>query len=87
MNAALRLFQEGHPSPGKLFQGGVFDAYLPDSQTTRRLLPRLEQAFKRGLTFTVAGKETGAKVTWNYIPHKTTLHGGKSGWVRPLGMS
>lgn len=52
-----------------------------------RLLPRLDEAFKQGLTFTVVGKEAGAKVTWNYIPHKTTLHGGKSGWVKPLGMS
>lgn len=53
----------------------------------RRLLPRLEKAFEQGLTFTVMEKEKGAKVTWNCIPHKTTLHGGKAGWVKPLGMS
>lgn len=73
--------QEGHPSPGKPFQGGTFDAYLPDSATTWRLLPRLEKAFKQGLTFTVVEKEAAAKVTWSCIPHKTSLQGGKSGWV------
>lgn len=65
----------------------MFEAYFPDTGTTRRLLPRLEQAFKRGLTFTVVEKETRAKVTWSSIPHKTTLQGGKSGCVKPLGMS
>lgn len=80
-------YQEGHPSPGKPFHGGVFDAYLPDNETALRLLPRLEEAFKQGLTFTVAGKGAGSKVTWSYIPHKTSLHGGKSGWVKPLGTS
>lgn len=82
-------YQEGHPSPGEPFQGGVFEAYFPDSERTRRLLPGLEKAFKRGLTFTVKEKETGAKakVTWNCIPHKTSLQGGRSGWVEPLGQS
>ncbi|KAF1379796.1 hypothetical protein PFLUV_G00179740 [Perca fluviatilis] len=70
---------EDHPSPGKPFQGGVFEAYLPDCEKTRKLVPRLEKAFKQGLTFTVMGKNTGANVTWDCIPHKTTLHGGKSG--------
>ncbi|XP_044037401.1 uncharacterized protein si:busm1-163l24.3 isoform X2 [Siniperca chuatsi] len=70
---------EGHPSPGKPFQGGVFEAFLPDCEKTRKLLPRLEKAFRQGLTFTVMDKETGARVIWNCIPHKTSLHGGKSG--------
>ncbi|KAG7220646.1 hypothetical protein INR49_017900 [Caranx melampygus] len=68
-----------HPFPGKPFKGGQFEAFLPDCERTRTLLPRLEKAFKRGLTFTVKGKETGAKVIWDCIPHKTSLQGGKSG--------
>nr|XP_020446307.1 E3 ubiquitin-protein ligase DTX3L-like isoform X1 [Monopterus albus]XP_020446309.1 E3 ubiquitin-protein ligase DTX3L-like isoform X1 [Monopterus albus] len=70
---------EGHPSPGKPFQGGIFEAYLPDCEKSRKLLPRLDRAFRQGLTFTVTGKETGAKVAWDCIPHKTSIHGGKSG--------
>uniref|UniRef100_A0A3Q3XFF4 E3 ubiquitin-protein ligase n=1 Tax=Mola mola TaxID=94237 RepID=A0A3Q3XFF4_MOLML len=71
--------EDGHPSPGMPFQGGVFEAYLPDCDKTRKLLPRLEKAFRQGLTFTVTEKETGGRVAWDCIPHKTSLHGGKSG--------
>nr|XP_046270602.1 uncharacterized protein si:busm1-163l24.3 isoform X2 [Scatophagus argus] len=70
---------EGHPSPGKPFQGGVFEAFLPDCEKTKKLLPRLEKAFRHGLTFTVIEKETGGRVAWDCIPHKTSLCGGKSG--------
>ncbi|XP_074552556.1 uncharacterized protein LOC141809439 isoform X2 [Halichoeres trimaculatus] len=70
---------EGHPCPGKPFKGGVFEAFFPDSDETRRLLPRLDQAFRKGLTFTVMKRETGAEVIWDGIPHKTTVQGGKSG--------
>ncbi|KAK2893558.1 uncharacterized protein si:busm1-163l24.3 isoform X1 [Channa argus] len=70
---------EGHPAPGKPFQGGTFEAYLPDCDKARKLLPRLETAFRQGLTFTVMSKETEARVTWDSIPHKTSLQGGKSG--------
>ncbi|XP_077939688.1 uncharacterized protein LOC120828433 isoform X1 [Gasterosteus aculeatus] len=70
---------ENHPSPGEAFQGGVFEAFLPDSERTRTLLPRLEEAFRQGLIFTVIGVDTGARASWDGIPHKTTLHGGKSG--------
>ncbi|KAM3598433.1 uncharacterized protein V6R79_017995 [Siganus canaliculatus] len=71
--------EEGHPSPGKPFKGGNFEAFLPDCDQAKKLLPRLEKAFKQGLTFTVIEKETRAKVTWDGIPHKTSLYGGKSG--------
>uniref|UniRef100_A0A665UJW9 E3 ubiquitin-protein ligase n=1 Tax=Echeneis naucrates TaxID=173247 RepID=A0A665UJW9_ECHNA len=72
---------KGHPSPGKPFKGGQFEAFLPDCEKMRnlQLLPRLEKAFRQGLTFTVTGKEAGAKATWDCIPHKTSLQGGKSG--------
>ncbi|KAM9474064.1 uncharacterized protein ACWYII_008548 isoform 1-T2 [Salvelinus alpinus] len=69
----------GHPSPGSAFRGGVFEAYLPLCESTRKLLPRLEKAFRLGLTFTVTGSEPGARVSWDSIPHKTSLQGGKSG--------
>ncbi|XP_027897312.1 uncharacterized protein LOC114159547 [Xiphophorus couchianus] len=69
---------EGHPSPGKPFKGAVFEAYLPDNENAKKLLPRLEKAFRGGLTFTVADKGTEAKVVWDCIPHKTSLYGGKS---------
>lgn len=72
-------YQEGHPSPGQPFHGGKFESFLPDCEMARKLLPRLEKAFRCGLTFTVTGKEEDARVTWDCIPHKTSLHGGKSG--------
>ncbi|KAM6904498.1 putative E3 ubiquitin-protein ligase DTX2 [Xenentodon cancila] len=67
-----------HPSPGKPFKGGLFEAFLPDSASTKKLLPRLEKAFRQGLTFTVTGSGEEAKVTWGCIPHKTSIHGGKA---------
>nr|XP_057904135.1 uncharacterized protein si:busm1-163l24.3 [Doryrhamphus excisus]XP_057904136.1 uncharacterized protein si:busm1-163l24.3 [Doryrhamphus excisus]XP_057904137.1 uncharacterized protein si:busm1-163l24.3 [Doryrhamphus excisus] len=73
------LQEKEHPSPGKPFQGDVFEAFLPDCEKSRKLLPRLEDAFRRGLTFTVTGEEKGSKVTWDAIPHKTSLQGGRSG--------
>ncbi|KAM9746132.1 uncharacterized protein ACNS7B_010236 isoform 1-T2 [Menidia menidia] len=69
---------DDHPSPGKPFRGGIFEAYLPESQATKKLLPRLEKAFRQGLTFTVAGKERDARVDWDCIPHKTSVQGGKA---------
>ncbi|CAL8302760.1 unnamed protein product [Merluccius merluccius] len=69
---------EGHPSPGLPFKGGDFRAYLPYNEKTRKLLPRLEEAFKCGFTFTVQEKEKEARVTWDCIPHKTSIQGGKS---------
>ncbi|KAM6914318.1 E3 ubiquitin-protein ligase DTX1 isoform 2-T3 [Lycodopsis pacificus] len=71
--------KEDHPSPGEPFQGGVFEAYFPDSEKVRKLMPRLKEAFRQGLAFTVTGKDTRARVSWDCIPHKTTLYGGKSG--------
>ncbi|XP_010873069.2 uncharacterized protein si:busm1-163l24.3 [Esox lucius] len=69
---------ENHPTPGSAFRGGVFEAFLPLCERTRKLLPQLERAFRLGLTFTVTGQDTGARVSWDCIPHKTSLQGGKS---------
>ncbi|XP_054614702.1 uncharacterized protein si:busm1-163l24.3 [Dunckerocampus dactyliophorus] len=71
--------EKEHPSPGKPFQGDIFEAFLPDCEKSRKLLPRLEDAFRRGLTFTVTSEEKGSKVIWDAIPHKTSLQGGRSG--------
>ncbi|XP_017284953.1 uncharacterized protein si:busm1-163l24.3 [Kryptolebias marmoratus] len=70
--------EEGHPSPGKPFKGGTFEAYLPNIEKAKKLLPRLEKAFRQGLTFIVTGKGPEARVTWGQIPHKTSLQGGKA---------
>ncbi|KAJ7992302.1 hypothetical protein DPEC_G00277120 [Dallia pectoralis] len=70
---------ETHPSPGSAFRGGVFEAFFPRCEKTTKLLPRLESAFRLGLTFTVKDQNTGARISWGSIPHKTSLQGGKSG--------
>ncbi|RXN12785.1 hypothetical protein ROHU_029238 [Labeo rohita] len=74
------------PCPGSPFEGGQFVAYLPLDPKGRSLLPCLEKAFNRGLTFTISSsKKAGgdAKVTWGWIPHKTRVDGGKSGCGYP----
>ncbi|XP_076000272.1 uncharacterized protein LOC142993431 [Genypterus blacodes] len=68
-----------HPSPGSPFKGGDFEAFMPDCELSRKLLPRLEKAFRMGLVFTVVAKDASARVTWDCIPHKTSINGGKSG--------
>ncbi|CAN9505426.1 unnamed protein product [Ophioblennius macclurei] len=69
---------EGHPFPGKPFRGREFEAFFPDCAETKKLLPKLEKAFRRGLTFTVISKEGKATITWDCIPHKTSVQGGKA---------
>ncbi|CAL8272857.1 unnamed protein product [Lota lota] len=69
---------EGHPSPGLPFKGRIFMAYLPGTEGARRLLPRLQEAFKRGLIFTIQRREEVDCVNWDCIPHKTSIQGGKS---------
>ncbi|KAG7459715.1 hypothetical protein MATL_G00213630 [Megalops atlanticus] len=68
-----------HPAPGDPFQGGIFEAYLPLNEQTRRLLPQLKRAFTEGLLFTVAAGDRGCRVVWDSVPHKTRVDGGKSG--------
>ncbi|XP_038847305.1 uncharacterized protein LOC120046288 [Salvelinus namaycush] len=67
-----------HPNPGGSFQGGTFHAFLPLNETTLKLLPCLERAFHRGLTFNVRVGDTRDCVTWGSIPHKTSIEGGFS---------
>lgn len=70
--------QKDHPNPGGSFQGGTFHAFLPLNETTLKLLPCLERAFHRGLTFNVRVGDTRDCVTWGSIPHKTSIEGGIS---------
>ncbi|KAL6474821.1 hypothetical protein MHYP_G00158610 [Metynnis hypsauchen] len=78
---------EGHPCPGAPFKGDRFEAFLPLNIDTKRLLPLLEKAFQKGITFTVKAKlsedhekEWGGegRVVWGTIPHKTRIDGGAS---------
>ncbi|KAG9469305.1 hypothetical protein GDO78_020876 [Eleutherodactylus coqui] len=78
--------QENHPNPGKRFSGTDRMAYLPDNQEGRDILRLLKKAFQQKLIFTVGeSRTTGCKdtVTWNDIHHKTSAHGGASGFGYP----
>lgn len=65
------------PQPGCQYQGDKFEAYLPDNREGRRLLSLLQKALDEGLIFHIKSFETGEKVTWYKIPHKTSPDGGK----------
>ncbi|KAH0626986.1 hypothetical protein JD844_002334 [Phrynosoma platyrhinos] len=45
--------QARHPRPGHPYQGGRFEAFLPDNPEGQRLMLRLHKAFERGLTFQI----------------------------------
>ncbi|OCT62752.1 uncharacterized protein LOC108701030 [Xenopus laevis] len=68
----------GHPHPGSPYKGGRFEAYVPDNHEGKKLLVLLEKALSQGLTFQIRNFESCDKVTWNYIPHKTSPDGGKA---------
>ncbi|KAG9474194.1 hypothetical protein GDO78_004480 [Eleutherodactylus coqui] len=67
----------GDPQPGCPYKGGRFEAYLPDTPEGRRFLVLLQKALDEGLIFHIQTFETGEKVTWYKIPHKTSPDGGK----------
>ncbi|XP_071967886.1 uncharacterized protein [Engystomops pustulosus] len=68
---------DGDPQPGCLYKGGKFEAYLPDNREGKRLLKLLQRALDEDLIFHIKKLETGEKVTWYKIPHKTSPDGGK----------
>lgn len=76
--------QKDHPCPGAPFKGNRFEAFLPRNKATEKLLPLLQKAFHKGLTFTVkagSSNDDGGKegqVVWGSIPHKTKTEGGTS---------
>lgn len=68
-----------HDNPGQHFSGKSCTAYLPNNETGKDLLKRLEYAFMHGLTFTVGTSVTSGKAnqcTWASIHHKTSKFGG-----------
>ncbi|MCJ8738099.1 hypothetical protein PDJAM_G00031550 [Pangasius djambal] len=71
---------EDHPCPGAPFKGNRFEAFLPHNKATKKLLPLLEKAFHKGLTFTVkaGSSDDDGRVVWGNIPHKTRTEGGTS---------
>ncbi|XP_069840938.1 E3 ubiquitin-protein ligase DTX3L-like [Dendropsophus ebraccatus] len=78
--------QKNHPNPGKRFSGTFRTAYLPDNTEGRDVLHLLKKAFDQKLIFTVGDSHTthaSDTVTWNDIHHKTTTHGGTTGYGYP----
>lgn len=70
--------QGGDPNPGEPFRGGEFKAYLPDNLEGKKILMLLQKAFETRLIFKVVSESRRqAYVTWNDIPHKTAIMGGK----------
>jgi deltex-like protein len=81
--------QPFHPHPGHPYAGTKRVAYLPDSSEGRRLLSRLQEAFRYGLCFAVGTSLTSGQrdaITWVSIPHKTNVSGGVTchGFPDPL---
>ncbi|KAM6959424.1 E3 ubiquitin-protein ligase DTX3L [Aplochiton taeniatus] len=77
---------EEHPSPGQRYEGASRMAYLPDSKQGRRVLELLKRAFDQRLIFTIGQSSTTGRsnvVTWNDIHHKTSSHGGPTGYGYP----
>ncbi|XP_073539723.1 uncharacterized protein [Phyllobates terribilis] len=67
----------GDPQPGCQYKGGKFEAYLPDNREGNKLCLLLQKALNEGLIFQIKTFETGEKVVWYKIPHKTSPDGGK----------
>ncbi|XP_051894993.1 E3 ubiquitin-protein ligase DTX3L [Pristis pectinata] len=75
-----------HPQPGQKYHGTTRTAYLPNSPEGRKVLKLLQRAFSQRLIFTVGTSSTTGRsnvVTWNDIHHKTSTHGGPSGFGYP----
>ena len=73
-----------HPNPGQRYYGTARTAFLPDCHEGREVLQLLKRAFDSRLTFTIGTSvTTGMRnvVTWNDIHHKTSIHGGSTGYV------
>ncbi|CAJ0935872.1 unnamed protein product [Ranitomeya imitator] len=79
--AHLRFLGVGDPHPGCQYRGGKFEAYLPDNREGKKLLALLQKALDEGLIFHIKTFETGEKVTWYKIPHKTSPDGGKQKFI------
>eukprot|EP00062_Callorhinchus_milii_P023746 gi/632982922/ref/XP_007908393.1/ PREDICTED: uncharacterized protein LOC103189711 [Callorhinchus milii] len=70
--------QRCDPNPGRPYRGGCFEAFLPNNKQGRKVLQLLTKAFYKGFIFKIISLPSGEeKVTWNNIPHKTSITGGK----------
>lgn len=75
-----------HPQPGQKYHGTTRTAYLPNNPEGKKVLKLLQRAFNQRLIFTVGTSSTTGRsnvVTWNDIHHKTSTHGGASGFGYP----
>ncbi|NXO52670.1 DTX3L ligase, partial [Aramus guarauna] len=68
----------GDPRPGQPYKGGDFYAFLPDNKDGRKIAMLLKKAFERRLTFQIKSCNGEERVTWGFIPHKTSWDGGKA---------
>ncbi|NWW37624.1 DTX3L ligase, partial [Panurus biarmicus] len=68
----------GDPHPGQPYKGGNFCAFLPDNKEGLKTAKLLKKAFERGLTFQIKSCNGEERVTWGFIPHKTSWDGGKA---------
>uniref|UniRef100_A0A4W3H6T2 E3 ubiquitin-protein ligase n=1 Tax=Callorhinchus milii TaxID=7868 RepID=A0A4W3H6T2_CALMI len=74
--------QRCDPNPGRPYRGGCFEAFLPNNKQGRKVLQLLTKAFYKGFIFKIISLPSGEeKVTWNNIPHKTSITGGKIRYV------
>ena len=81
----IRYSIEPGVESGRAFSGTERKAYVPDTEDGRRLLKRLQYAFRRGLTFSVGDSMSSGRsgvVCWASIHHKTSRNGGTvtHGW-------
>ncbi|XP_063259959.1 uncharacterized protein LOC134553800 [Prinia subflava] len=68
----------GDPRPGQPYKGGVFCAFLPNNEEGMKTAELMREAFERGLTFQIKSCNGEERVTWGFIPHKTSCDGGKA---------
>ncbi|XP_039943231.1 uncharacterized protein LOC120763751 isoform X2 [Hirundo rustica] len=68
----------GDPHPGQPYKGGNFCAFLPNNEEGLMTAKLLKKAFERGLTFQIKSYNGEERVTWGFIPHKTSWDGGKA---------
>jgi deltex-like protein len=75
--------QSYHPNPGERFFPTSRVAYVPYTKEGIRLVSRLQDAFRHGLTFAVGTSLTTGRsnmICWQSIHHKTNLACGAHGF-------
>ena len=75
-----------HEEPGQRHSSASRTAFIPYTSEGIGLSYRLQEAFRRGLTFTVGTSMTSGErnqVVWSSIHHKTKLNGGTENYGYP----